>query len=159
MCSELLAILHSPPLTRGLITQTRVALAQRLIGCEGARLVNLWPTPLQDVNSLNHLPTNTSWESWRGDLIDDLDRVAGGDVLLAYGVQRPTGANRQAFQDQLRWLETALLQREKKVWMFGGRPAHPSRWQRATSRLKPGEPMAEVAPQLLKKIDPRSLKL
>jgi hypothetical protein len=35
------------------------------------------------------------------------------------------------------------------VWMFGDRPAHPSRWQRVVHRHAPGASVGALAPELL----------
>lgn len=59
------------------------------------------------------------------------------DVLLAYGVSEPSGPAREHHREQVAWLLDGIASNGSVAHLVGGRPRHPSRWQRWTSRTHP----------------------
>ena len=57
-------------------------------------------------------------------------------VLLAWGSE-PTGPARAHHRAQASWLMDEIRTHQLRAWTVGGRPRHPSRWQRYTSRSYP----------------------
>ncbi|MFV9423256.1 hypothetical protein [Microbacterium sp. S1037] len=149
MNKRLVAVLHSLPVTAGARTLDRVDLARRTLGCSTAIVANLYPATLRNVGALHGITANEKvWQTGRSDILNALNGEAT-DVLLGFGVQLPTGQNRALFKEQLYWLSTELATRELRVWGFGRRPSHPSRWQRLVHREQPGGSLDEFAHQLL----------
>lgn len=149
MASHLVAILHSRPVSSGAATLRRVDIARRALHCDAAVVANLVAARLTDVNALN---TSTEFEAWargRDDIQRALDESGTTDVLLGYGVQQPSGDQRIMFRNQIEWLAAQLEDRRLRVWAFGGRPTHPSRWQRVVYRHMPGGSVEDLASILL----------
>jgi hypothetical protein len=71
---------------------------------------------------------------------------AADAVILAYGIQEPSGPARHHFRDQLSWLQNEIHERGLKTWMVGGRPRHPSRWHRHTYAEYPDLLFSEALP-------------
>ena len=143
-----MAILHSLPVSSGNRTIARVDLARRVLGCETYSIANLYPEPLPNVNGIGR-SDEAIWVRGRSEIERQLSRGDCSDVLLGYGVQEPVGAARQPFRDQLRWLQGELSASSARVWVFGGRPTHPSRWQRVAHRHAPGGGVDALAAVLL----------
>jgi len=148
---HLVAILHSPPLGDGARTLARVTIARDALGCDSASIANLYAAPLANVNAFESSPHGggDAWKRARILMRRELARADATDVLLAYGVQSPSGDHRLAFAEQLSWLHHTLERTTATVWTFGGRPYHPSRWQRVTHRHEPGTPVEALAARLL----------
>lgn len=127
---------------------TRVDIARRILGCETASVANLFPARLVDVNALGRAQ-NDVWALGRAEIERELDRPDSTDILLGFGVQEPGGEARHRFREQLDWLDKALASSRARVWTYGGRPAHPSRWQRVAHRHTPGGGVEALAPALL----------
>lgn len=134
----LLVIGTNPPsVTTGQRTLARVEQGRAVLGFNEAKVVNLFALPSYRSGGLAELgTTSVGWEKARENLGEGLDEAAG--VLLAYGTQMPSGPARQHFHDQVSWLETEIMTRRLPVWWVGGKPRHPSRWQRYTCRAHPG---------------------
>lgn len=141
---HMVAILHSPPRTSGSRTLARVALASRLLNCQSNQVVNLYVHDTNDVTDLNSESHLADWLGARMKIEDALFAQNTTDVLLGYGVQVPTGEGRAHTAEQLKWLSHSLAQTHCRVWTVGGRPTHPSRWQRVTHRERPGEEFVEA---------------
>jgi hypothetical protein len=91
-----------------------------------------------------------AWTLGRQEISDILGRAETTDVVLGFGVQLPTGVEqRAAFRLQLEWLECHMAPKTFRVWAFGGRPTHPSRWQRVSHSHSPGASLSSVATRLL----------
>lgn len=59
------------------------------------------------------------------------------EVVLAYGVTEPTGPAKLHHRWQVQWLKEQIIQLGIPTWTVGGRPRHPSRWQRYTFDVHP----------------------
>lgn len=153
MRSHLLAILHSLPTGSGVRTLRRVEVARQAIECETSSIVNVYPAELPDSNALNNEVPTTTFDRGRELIRQALDMETTSDVLLAYGIQLPTGANRHAYRAQIDWISGELVSRNVRVWSFGGRPSHPSRWHRVVSREHPGSSVEARAADLLVRHD------
>lgn len=155
MTGRLVAILHSEPLGSGTRTINRVRLAQQVLGQKAFTIVNVFPGALRGTNELNTVPVaSVAWQESRAQILEALERQDVSDVLLGYGVNLPTGSHRLGYRRQLEWLGDELQQRSLRVWGFGGRPTHPSRWQREVFRQYPGATLDAVAADLLLPITP-----
>ncbi|GIG53338.1 hypothetical protein Dac01nite_00900 [Demequina activiva] len=148
MPRHLVAVLHSPPLGDGLLTLGRVNVARNALNCETVSIANIYSNPLANVNALPYA-ADDGWQRARAHVRRELDRADATDVLLAYGVQAPSGAHRSLYLQQRAWLKEVLRQHSLRVWTFGDRPYHPSRWQRVTYRHEPGASIEQLAPSLL----------
>lgn len=137
MKGSLLVVLATPPLTSGARTLRRVELATNQLGYSIARIANLVSIETQDVNELSRLEISPrSWLVSRATIEEHL--ASRPAVLLAYGCSLPVGPARLAYKAQLAWLAGALRAAGvDEVITVGGRPRHPSRWQRHTSRALP----------------------
>lgn len=149
MAGNLVAVLHSPPSGAGTRTLQRVEIARAQLGCRSFSIANLYPETLRDVTQLNGRLNVSTWMMGRVHLERELSRSDTTDVLLGYGVQAPTGASREAYHAQLDWLADQLASRSARIWVFGDRPHHPSRWQRVTHAVAPGAAVESLARQLL----------
>lgn len=134
---ELLVVLATPPLTSGVRTLRRVELATSQLGYSTSRLANFVTIETRDVNDLSRVEIPTqSWMRSRAIIAEHL--AVQPAVLLAYGCSLPLGPARAAYKAQLAWLGGALRAAGvNEVITVGGRPFHPSRWQRYTSRVLP----------------------
>lgn len=153
MPSHLLAILHSLPMGSGVRTLRRVEIAQQALGCRSSSVVNVYPAILPDSNALNDESSPETFDRGRELIRQALDLEATSDVLLAYGIQLPTGASRHAYRAQIDWISGELASRSVRVWAFGGRPSHPSRWHRVVSREYPGSSVEARASEFLVRHD------
>lgn len=129
---RLVCVLANPPAeTSGLRTLARVEQARSVLGYETAEVVNLFSIPTYRTGEISRVgATALGWNSAR----TSLERaLANADaVLLAYGCQVPTGPARLLFRSQVDWLVAEISRRSLVSWTVGGRPLHPSRWQRHT---------------------------
>lgn len=135
--SDLLVVLATPPLTSGVRTLRRVELATSQLGHATVHITNLVSIRTRDVNELSRLEISPKhWQESRAAIARWL--TLRPTVLLAYGCSLPVGPTRMAYKMQLAWLGQALHTAEiDEVITVGGRPLHPSRWHRYTSRVHP----------------------
>lgn len=104
---------------------------------------NLFAHATRDLAGITTLGVSEDgWSAARSELTGQLRRAQG--ALLGYGAQSPSGVAGQLFKEQVEWLEAELTQVALPVWVVGGLPRHPSRWQRHTHRAHFGTPF-EVA--------------
>lgn len=158
MDGYLVAILHSEPLGTGAQTLRRVEIARRALDLTGTAVANIFPRELRGTNELSHQTAiDRAWADGRDLITGALDTDAVTDVLLGYGVNLPSGTQRGPFRQQIAWLSDVLVARRLRCWGYGGRPTHPSRWQREAHRYRPGATVEELAPELLQSIDPARL--
>lgn len=150
MTRNLVAVLHSLPFGSGVRTISRVDIARRVLKCDTFSIANLYPAALRDSNSLPKHVDQSVWELGREGIQQEILRSDTADVLLGYGVQHPSGAQRESYREQLRWLASELNEVKVRVWVFGDSPAHPSRWQRIAHRHLPGASVENLAPKLLR---------
>jgi hypothetical protein len=133
----LTVVLHSPPVDGGKRSLDRVEIATRMLRADRSIVVNLL-----DVRTTSVLDPNVSdashdqWLASRPAMAAALE--SANAVLLAYGVSKPIGEGRRMFDDQVNWLQGEIAARGLPTWTVGGRPHHPSRWQRYTARAYPG---------------------
>ena len=149
MSRHLVAILHSRPPGDGERTLSRIELARAALGCGSFSVTNLYPASLPNTGALSLSANLDVWQLGRDEVSRDLRRTDTTDILLGYGVKPPTGTQRHAFREQLDWLAVELNAQSHRVWAFGGRPNHPSRWQRVAHRYAPDMPIQEIVPVLL----------
>src|SRR4051794_31018520 len=146
---RLLAILASPPLaTSGSRTRARLTLAARLIGCDTfavANLISIPTTDVLDISVVGH--EKASWCDARIRLAAQLDDAE--DVLLGWGCTEPVGAARKHHRSQVAWLRTEVSRHGFRPWTLGGKPRHPSRWQRYTARYHNGLPFVDALAEAL----------
>lgn len=129
-------------------TRDRVALAQTALACASHSIVNICAKALPDVIASRHVSRN-EWIGARADLMRELTRPDVSDVVLGYGVSVPPLPVRTMYVEQLLWLDQLLLELPVRVWTVGGRPTHPSRWQRVRAPEFGPEPMNERVRRLL----------
>jgi hypothetical protein len=146
--AHLVAILHSLPIGAGERTKSRIEIARRALSCSSATVANLYPARLADVNAIGG-SGDEIWALGRGEIGRELRRPDTTDVLLGFGVQEPSGEARRSFRLQLQWLGCALESSDARVWVYGDRPTHPSRWQRVAHRYSSGRSVEALAPTLL----------
>lgn len=133
----LLVVLLNPPTGDGARTLARVDCAKELLGISEVSTVNLFGIATPHSRAISEVGEDVGgWLECRPRL--ELALAVSTDVVLAYGVSSPTGRARRHFQDQVSWLEALLDDSVATVWLVGGRPLHPSRWQRHTWRRHPG---------------------
>lgn len=132
--SCLLAIGSNPPSqTSGARTLARLDLARHILGFDSVRIVNLFALPSYRSGGLSELgDTPEGWLTARDDMAESLGQAEA--VLLAYGVQIPSGPARHHFRDQVAWLEGQIGEQNLPTWWVGSAPRHPTRWQRHTWR-------------------------
>lgn len=132
----LLFVLATPPETSGSRTTARVELAREVMNFPRAQAVNLFPIATRSVVDISRLGREREpWDSNRGALKSALDDASA--VVLAYGVTEPSGPAKLHHRLQVEWLHEQIIRLEIPSWTVGGRPRHPSRWQRYTSKVHP----------------------
>lgn len=152
----LVAVLSNPPLTAGARTLGRVRLAERILGFDSHRVVNIFACPSHATGALGQLGIDDSgWLEARLEIVAGLDSASG--VLLGYGSTPPVGAARTRFHAQVNWLAGHLTELGVPIWQLGDGPRHPSRWQRWTHRAHPGVDFAEAVQRSLALVDPESV--
>lgn len=136
---ELLCILANPPIGSGERTLARLEQARFLLEFKTLCIGNLFATASTDVTAISALgDVPDGWLEAREQLAP---AIASCDaVLLAYGVNEPTGPARAYRREQLRWLTDNLIENSRPVFQLGDGPRHPSRWQRWTARHHAGLP-------------------
>jgi hypothetical protein len=142
----LAVILATPPeATTGRATLRRVEMAASHLGYKSFRVGNLLTVPTIDVNDIAIRGRDeTVWMSSRPNLQCAIESASL--VLLAFGCSLPSGAARLHMRNQLDWLFECMNGAQiSDVVTFGGRTRHPSRWQRFTTLIAPGEPFDQVA--------------
>lgn len=133
---SLLAVLTNPPMTSGDRTRARVDMACRLLDFDQYAIANIFSCPSRSTREINVLGQGAEhWNAARIKLLPELERCSG--VLLAYGLEGPSGEARRWHQEQLEWLRSMIAERQLPMFWVGGAPRHPSRWQRWTSRQHP----------------------
>ena len=146
--AHLVAVLHSLPAGSGERTKARIEIARRALNCSSATVANLYPARLANVNAIG-ISDHDVWALGREEIDRELRRSDTTDVLLGFGVQEPSGEARRIFRLQLQWLGRALESSDVRVWVYGDRPTHPSRWQRVAHRHSVGGGVEALAPALL----------
>lgn len=139
----LLVVLLNPPTGDGARTLARVDCAKEILGLDVAHTVNLFGIATANSRCIAQAgDREVSWLRSRAKLEHAVSHST--DILLAYGVSHPVGPARHHFQAQVSWLETLFDESMHRIWLVGGRPIHPSRWQRHTWRTHPGRPFREA---------------
>ena len=150
----LLAVLTNPPLTDGRRTLQRVELAASLLGFDQVVVGNLFALPSHATGALTVLGLGPEgWETARSHLAAHLAACDG--ALLAFGVSAPSGAARERFRGQVRWLLDRTVAVGLPTWQVGDGPRHPSRWQRWTSHTHPDITFPEALRTSLVRVERR----
>lgn len=135
--NRLLVVMLNPSAGGGARTLGRVSKLQGLVGLRSIELANLCIEATHSARDLRSLPPiPNGWSASRPAtelLLDNADAV-----LFAFGVAPPAGEARAYFREEVNWLRATTVARGLPVWQVGGRPHHPSRWQRHTFRVWPG---------------------
>lgn len=154
---RLLVVASNPPSqTSGQRTVRRVDLARAHLGFDEVHIVNLFALASYRTGAVTTLgATPDGWLAARSPLSAELRQAHG--VLLAYGVQAPSGPARAHHRQQLRWLVDEVVMLGLPVWGVGGAPRHPSRWQRFTSRAYAGVPFPDALKLSLTELAPADL--
>lgn len=141
---RLLVIGSNPPSqTSGERTIRRVDLARASLGFGEAHIANLFSLASYRSGAVTTLGSEADgWLAARTELHAGLQRADG--LLMAYGVQAPSGPARAHHREQLGWIVDELSLLALPVGGVGGAPRHPSRWQRFTSRAYPQLPFHEA---------------
>lgn len=148
--TTLLVVGCNPPTTSGVRTRARAELAREILRFDLVRLDNMFSEATYRTGGLAAFPGDDQpWLASRQALEESLDTSDG--VLLAYGVSLPAGDARQAFRQQIEWLETEISKHAHPVWWVGAAPRHPSRWQRYTYRVHPELLFSEALPLALQR--------
>lgn len=136
--SGLLAVIGSnPSTTSGVRTKNRAQRACSLLGFETFLISNLIDFPTYRSGDISEVAAEGEiWMRSRAALAAAVSEASG--VLLAYGVEKPSGPARVHHREQLAWLNQEISARGLQTWAVGGKPRHPSRWQRFTYRSYPG---------------------
>lgn len=152
---RLLVIGSNPPSrTTGERTVRRVDLARASLGFDEAHIANLFALASYRSGAVTSLGAEADgWLAARAELHAGLQRADG--LLMAYGVQAPSGPARGHHREQLAWLADELSLLALPVWGVGGAPRHPSRWQRFTSRAYPELPFHEALKRSLISVKPQ----
>jgi hypothetical protein len=154
----LLIVGSNPPTTSGERTRARAEQARQALGYDEVRLANIFSIPTYRTGGIAASGVKPDgWLEARRPLLDSLEEAAA--VLLAYGVSRPAGAAALHHRAQISWLETQIRMRHLPVFLVGGEPRHPSRWQRYTFRAYPGESFPVALKACLKAHDPGTTQL
>lgn len=139
----LVAICSTPPLTKGLRTLNRLAMAQELLGYKELAVTNIFGVATRATGDIANLGIELQpWLDSRPDLEKHILRADG--IVLAYGTSAPTGPARQHWKAQTKWLLSLVNERSVPVWLVNGETRHPSRWQRHTFRQSPDLPFKEA---------------
>lgn len=134
--TRLVVVASNPPTTSGTRTRARAELARALLGHDEVEIVNLFPHPSYRTGELAELGREP--EPWLSARPGIEERLAGAAAaVLAYGVVAPSGPARVHFREQAAWVDGVLRAHGVPAWWVGGRPTHPSRWQRHTYRATP----------------------
>jgi hypothetical protein len=140
---SLLVIGANPPVSSGVTTLKRCALAASLLGLEMWEIKNLIPVASHNVIELAEAGKDAeNWISGRALLVDGVSRAT--TVLLAYGVSEPSGAALNHHREQVAWLRDHLAGSTARTLQVGDGPRHPSRWQRWTYGNFPDLPFKEA---------------
>lgn len=147
---KLAAVLNSQPShSSGKLTLERVGMAGEILGAKNVSVCNLFGLATRSVLDVSSLGTDEhGWTQARSSILVSLDDAT--DVLLAFGVQEPTGKARSFFRAQIEWLGEMVADRGLRTWTVGGSPRHPSRWQRYTVRSFPDLSFADALAQSFK---------
>lgn len=137
--TELLAVLHNPPVGDGRITRSRTALAARILGHHSWGVVNVVVEKTQTSLEIGNLDLQAEWGAVEWMQLN-FELAKADEVLLAYGLSAPIGPSRSPFRRRLSALHEALEHHGVPVVTLGGKPRHPSRWQRYTHKTHPGVP-------------------
>jgi len=119
------------------------------MGCDAFGVINLYLTARWNVNERVAPETPAETQEWKLEVERAITSNPGGDLLLAYGIQKPPLQERTLFRDKLTWIRALAEENQRKVWMLGERTHHPSRWQRVTTRERPTVPFNEAIGDLL----------
>lgn len=132
-----LFVLASPSLTSGARTLSRVEKARQILGFDSFEAVSLFPTATQSVLEIGEMGAlEGSWLPARAEIRSKLERSDA--VVLAYEVSEPSSHARSHQRHQVDWLRHEIAAAGTPIGTIGGRPQHPSRWQRHTSGEYPG---------------------
>lgn len=139
----LVAVCSTPPITKGLRTLNRLAMAQDILGFNELAVANIFGLPTRSTGDIAHLGINAEpWLNSRFDLEQQIMRADG--IVLAYGTSAPSGPARQHWNAQVEWLLSLVYDRQVPSWSVNGETRHPSRWQRHTHRQSPDLPFKEA---------------
>lgn len=139
----LVAVCSTPPLTKGLRTLNRLAMAQEILDFKELAVTNIFGVATRSTGDIAHLGIDLQpWLDSRCDLEQQILRADG--IVLAYGTSAPTGPARQHWKAQVDWLLSLVEDRQVPVWSVNGETRHPSRWQRHTYRHSPELPFREA---------------
>lgn len=134
--TRLVVVATNPPTTPGTRTKARAELAREVLGFDTVEIVNLFPLRSYRTGEIAVLGRDAG--PWLGARAALEMPLAGADAaLLAYGVVAPSGPAREHFRKQAAWVDGVLAANAVPTWWVGGRPTHPSRWQRHTHRVTP----------------------
>lgn len=136
--SRLLAVIGSnPATTSGVRTINRAHKACYLLGFETFLICNLLEQATYRTREISEAAADSDiWIRSRAGLAATISQASG--VLLAYGIESPSGLAREHHAKQIEWLNHEIRGRGLPTWAVGGQPRHPSRWQRFTYRTYPG---------------------
>ena len=150
-------VLASPPLTSGARTLGRVKTLARTLDLTSWSVTNLFSLATRSVRDISVLGIDSSaWLAARSDLESEVRRST--DLVLAFGVTRPSGRARSHFLDQLEWLATQIEEVQPTCWSISDSPRHPSRWQRYTHRAYPDLAFEDALDLALTNVSPGALR-
>lgn len=151
--NRMLAVIGSnPATTSGLRTINRAKQACSLLGFETFSISNLLDVPTHRTGDISQVAKESStWIEARAGLLATISQASG--VLLAYGVEKPSGLPREHHVEQVAWLTHEIVGRGLPTWAVGGQPRHPSRWQRFTYRSHPGVDFETALARSLSRIE------
>jgi len=151
---HLLVVLSNPPTTSGVRTLQRVQVAKETLGFSSVSVANVFAISTHRTSGIAAVgAVPDGWIEARAALSQAL--AVADAVILAYGVQEPSGGARLHFRDQVAWLQAEIDARHLPTWMIDGKPRHPSRWHRHTHALHPSLTFAEALPAVLLKEVPQ----
>lgn len=131
--TTLAAILINPAERGGLRTLQRVQVAARLLGHGAGVVANLLTEPTRSVKEIRIAGQGgAGWLAARDEL--KLTIESSTEVLVGWGINRPSGLAGVHFLDQLSFVRSLVeASGSGLVWTVGGEARHPSRWHQYIS--------------------------
>jgi len=133
----LVAVLSNPPTTSGDRTMARLEKLRRILGAKKVEIANVFPIPTFQTRGISDVGATA--EVWQTSRLRMQQAIDGASIVLwGYGVDAPAGAARDQFRGQIRWATGQCEIAKIPTVTVGGRPLHPTRWQRHTAKTFPG---------------------
>lgn len=126
-------ILLNPAQQGGERSLTRIQMAASVLGYDEVAVANLFSVPTRDSKGIRVVGQDEKgWVAARANLRRTI--ATSHEVMVGWGVHRPTGPAGVHFRDQVDYVHHLLQSSGKTgVWTMGGEARHPSRWHQYVS--------------------------